>query len=256
MNFVPKKDEIVGTVNAFLAPRTLFILSHMRSNSTLISHFLGSHPDIAGYRELHLSYRSWSDIMRMRYRLRAEASHAKPIFLLDKILHNNLYVSPTHLRSKNAWFLITLRQPERTIKSIVAMATKNGNARYDTLEKSAAYYSARLKCLVDMAEHIPRGQALFLPSDAIVSDTERTLSKLQAWLDLSAPLSSEYRIFEHTGKRFGGDPSKNIGAGRVIQTNAHAYDNITVPANILADLIDQHERACEVLAARCRGRGV
>ena len=32
----------------------IFLLSHMRANTSLISHILGSHPQISGYYEMHL----------------------------------------------------------------------------------------------------------------------------------------------------------------------------------------------------------
>jgi LPS sulfotransferase NodH len=34
------------------------ILSHMRSGSTLLAHLLASHPEIIGYGETHIRYRS------------------------------------------------------------------------------------------------------------------------------------------------------------------------------------------------------
>ena len=36
----------------------LFLLSHMRSYSSLMSHLLGSSPQIDGYGEMHLRYRT------------------------------------------------------------------------------------------------------------------------------------------------------------------------------------------------------
>jgi hypothetical protein len=52
-------------VASLLAPRkSLFVLGHMRSYSSLLCHILGSHPQIDGYCETHIKYRTRFDLLR------------------------------------------------------------------------------------------------------------------------------------------------------------------------------------------------
>jgi hypothetical protein len=51
---------------AFSRTQYLFVISHMRSRSSLLSHILGSHPQVIGYSELHQSYQRWSDLLWRR----------------------------------------------------------------------------------------------------------------------------------------------------------------------------------------------
>jgi hypothetical protein len=50
--------------------KTLFLLGHMRSYSSVLSHILGSHPQISGYCETHTKYRTWVDLWKLRWRVR------------------------------------------------------------------------------------------------------------------------------------------------------------------------------------------
>lgn len=243
-------QDIRGLYHAMRAPKTLFLLSHMRSNSTLFSHILGSNSRIAGYRELHLKYRSNKDLLKLKYRLRQDASHAIPKYLHDKILHEKLTIADKFLRSENFRFIVTIREPERTIKSIVAMASKNKNLSFDTAEKASKYYMNRLDGLVRMSNVIPKKNAMFLSSEMVVSDTNATLETLSAWLQLEEPLSPKYNIFEHTGKRFGGDPSENISHGEVRHKNPDIYDKIKIPDPILESAAKKYEDTYEKIKSR------
>src|SRR3954447_7337822 len=42
----------------------------MRSYSSVLSHILGSHPQISGYCETHTKYRTWFDLWKLRRRVR------------------------------------------------------------------------------------------------------------------------------------------------------------------------------------------
>src|SRR5262245_13075611 len=54
-----REERNLRRVRSMSSP--LFVLSHMRSYSSLLSHVLGSHPEIDGYCETHLRYRSGLD---------------------------------------------------------------------------------------------------------------------------------------------------------------------------------------------------
>ena len=61
----------------------IFVLSHMRSFSSLLCHILGSHSEISGYLETHLSYIGRSDLHRLEAKVRdgvAELTRRFPIY--------------------------------------------------------------------------------------------------------------------------------------------------------------------------------
>ena len=110
----------------------IFLLSHMRANTSLMSHILGSHPQISGYYEMHLSYLTENDLIKQEQLLIDKQESNKAFknsrhFLFDKILHNDYELIlenlvpeqiPTLGYSKFR-ILISIRPPEQTIKSIV-----------------------------------------------------------------------------------------------------------------------------------------
>ena len=95
----------------------IFILSHMRSRSTLLAHILGSNPEIGGYFELHKSYLNWLDLIILRLRVQLDNKNIK--FALDKILWNRLQISEKICLKENLKIIFLLRKPEDTIKSII-----------------------------------------------------------------------------------------------------------------------------------------
>ena len=96
----------------------LFILSHMRSYSSVLSHVLGSHPEIDGYCETHLRYRFALDFLRLQWRVRRLTG--EPLsgrFVLDKILHNYSLASSV-LERPQARVIFLLRQPADVLRSL------------------------------------------------------------------------------------------------------------------------------------------
>ena len=63
---------IFSPLNIFFKPKYLFIFSHMRSRSSVLSHILGSNSQICGYSELQIPYIDKASIEKMRSLLSAE----------------------------------------------------------------------------------------------------------------------------------------------------------------------------------------
>src|SRR3569833_3463785 len=99
-------------------PRSpLFILSHMRSYSSVLSHVLGSHPQIDGYCETHLRYRFSFDLLRLKWRVRKLTGEPlRGRYVLDKILHNYA-VATAILDNPRTRGIILLRQPVDVVQS-------------------------------------------------------------------------------------------------------------------------------------------
>jgi len=228
-------------LNAFCKTRYLFIISHMRSRSSLLSHILGSNPEILGYSELHRSYWGRLSLLKMRAILHAESGASlKDKYLLDKILHNHV-ISKKALKIANPRFIYLLRRPHNTIKSIVNMGKRTELKKYRDPSAATDYYCKRLKFIEEQYRRI-RADHFLIESHDIVERTGNVLSSLQGWLDLDAPLSRSYRIFRNTGNPGFGDRSSNILSGKIRKTRGHP--DIHIPS----DCTRRAERAYR----RCR----
>jgi hypothetical protein len=223
----------------------IFLLSHMRAYTSLIGHILGSHPEIDGYYEMHLSYASADDLARQAC---AYATHAafKPgsRYLFDKLLHNDHAFAPEGLGDAELSVLLTLRPPEPTLASIIGLfARKPADDPYATPAGAAAYYVARLAALVDFARRHPGGY-LYFDAPLVRTDTPRLLAALGTRLGLATPLAETYRIFAKTGVVGAGDSSPAIAAGRVLRTPTvypeHALDAATL-AQVERAYVDARE---------------
>jgi len=98
----------------------IFLLSHMRAFTSLAGHILGSHPQINGYYEMHISYEDASALdKQLEVFLESDALKENSRYLFDKLLHNDYSLKPERLGLADTKILISLLEPEHTIKSIV-----------------------------------------------------------------------------------------------------------------------------------------
>jgi hypothetical protein len=228
----------------------LFILSHMRSYSSLLAHVLGSHPEIDGYCETHLRYHSRLDVLRLQWRVRKLTG--EPLngrYVLDKILHNYA-ISAGILDNPRMRAVLLLRDPEEVIQSILHMGTHLDPVDRNTnLEQVGNYYATRLQRLADLARKLGR-RAAFVESEALLNHTDATLEFLRDYLELHDPLQRRYRSFAKTGKPGYGDPSPAIRSGEIgIQKEQHA--RFAVPASLIAKLANAHAACLEVCNRQC-----
>lgn len=231
--------------------RYLFILSHMRSYSSLLSHILGSHPDVKGYVETHRSYSTDADL----HSLEASVADDPQVpwdgrYVLDKILHGHAEVDEAILGRDDVDAIFLVREPEHAVRSIVAMGFERKNLDWKSdPRKAAEYYRRRLGQLVDMAADKPH-RSVFLEADRLIDDTEVVLARLTRFLGLASPLRSKYDTFELTGKRRYGDPGKYIKTG-VVVAEREDYGDIEVPEPVMRKALAAFAEAREMLSSRC-----
>ena len=212
--------------------RNLFILSHMRSRSSVLSHVLGSNPEICGYRELQFSYLSKLSLIKMRAELSYDLqSSLKDKYLLDKVLHNYLKISQNILDSEDTKVLFLLREPKSTIQSITNLATLTGRTTYKDPEVAVSYYCDRLSGLKDFAKRL-RHKYFFIESNDLIDKTDSVLASMSQWLALETPLNKEYSKFDKTGQHRHGDPSQNINAGVIKSTKG--YPDTVIDSSLLS----------------------
>ncbi|MBE0622997.1 MAG: hypothetical protein IH605_20605 [Burkholderiales bacterium] len=190
----------------------IFLIGHMRSLSTLLSHQIGSSPEVAGYIEAHQKYRTRLDLIELAHKIDQAGGHAPGgRFLFDKILHP-LEMRDAVLRRKDLKVILMVREPEATIRSIV----KISSGGHRTIDEAADYYELRLKQLREILDR-RRGRALYLESEALLDDSAGTLARITEYLGLSIPLTETYEQFPMTGTAKYGDPSSWISRGTIVR---------------------------------------
>ena len=234
--------------------RYLFILSHMRSYSSLLCHILHTNPDVAGYVELHQPYRTGLDLWNLQIKVaHINQNRLEGRYVLDKLLHNHADVSDEVLRRDDLYTVFSIREPEQTIKSTIAMVQRKKQPEKDWKSnptKVANYYVRRLERLTEMAAKKPE-RSLFMDADRLIDQSEDVLAAMTTFLGLKEPLRSEYEVFDYTGKPKFGDPGKFITSGSIVKERAE-YADIEIPEEDLLKAKQAYQDARTSLAASCQ----
>lgn len=211
----------------------IFLLSHMRAYTSLAGHILGSHPQINGYYEMHLSYTEPSALNRQLEAFQAnDTLKANSRYLFDKLLHNDYRLEPEKLGAANIKLLIALLEPAHAIKSIVDLfARKEVADLYASPVEAARYYVARVQTLAEFSRST-RCPYYYFDAELLPRAPERLLPTLTDWLELDSPLSERYQIFSQTGQARKGDSSERIRSG-VIDRTPRDYAHVAIPLEVL-----------------------
>jgi hypothetical protein len=211
----------------------IFLLSHMRAFTSLAGHILGSHPQINGYYEMHISYEDAAALDRQLEMFRqGDVLKANSRYLFDKLLHNDYVLKPERLGLAELKILVSLAEPEHTIRSIVHLfAQKPDPDLYASPVEAAHYYVARVKALADFCRTADQGYCYF-DAELLQAAPERLLPRLTDWLELGSPLSERYEVFSQTGKARRGDTSERVRSGRIDRTRVD-YSHIEIPEGAL-----------------------
>ena len=232
--------------------KTLFLLGHMRSYSSVLSHILGSHPQISGYCETHTKYRTYFDLWKLRRRVRKLTG--EPLqgdYVLDKVLHD-YPIARGILNSNSTRAVVLIRRPRETVHSIIEMGlTHSSVAWHRNLDLVAGYYETRLAGLLRLTQAL-RGRVVFLEAEALLANTRAVLDQLGVFLQLQSPLQTEYRRFAHTGEAGFGDPSKAIAAGQfTTQTAREDRTAVSLPRPLASRLQIAHDFWCAAIRQAC-----
>ncbi len=232
--------------------RHVLVVGHMRSNTTVLSYILGSHPQIAGGAEVHQAYRGALDLCTLRCRLlRTHRAKASAQCFLDKVLHDRYDLRDDILQRDDVRVLFLLRRPEQTLRSIIAMSRQPGEpAWYADPARVADYYTRRMATMARVAERMGAWSAgartRLLEAEDFVARPEPALASLTGWLGLTTPLSTRYEVFGFTGRQGAGDRSRNIHSGTVVKAKTD-YSDIELPAHLIAQAHAAHANCLETL---------
>ena len=193
----------------------VFLLGHMRSGSTLLSHILASHCDFVGAGETHLNYHAPTDLPNLIPRTcqLLRKIRLPGTYIVDQI--NHPCVSDDVLRSPSLHkCIILLREPKATLKSLIATFTWEPATALECYVGRLAQISNYGRILGD--------RAMLVEYEDLVDRTHETLLGLTQFFGLSAPFLANYATHTATGKV--GDPSNNIATGRIMRTRAHEIE--------------------------------
>jgi hypothetical protein len=210
----------------------------MRSRTSLLSHILGSNQEICGHHELHIKYRSYKDVLGLKYSLIDEPNYISSSYLFDKILHNHLDISQNFIFKYKPKLIITIRRPAETINSIINMNIKTRQSY--TTQEVVKYYVNRLAYLANFSESHSNNY-YFFESDSLIKNTKFVLEDISRYLSLSSPLNEEYNIFRGTGDPGKGDISDHIKSGKIIsiKNNSELFSH-----EIVTDDLNTHYDKC------------
>ncbi len=207
----------------------IFLLSHMRAFTSLAGHILGSHPAINGYFEMHISYDDATALDKQLDVLQAsETIKDNSHYLFDKLLHNDYQLKHEQLVRTDIKILVSLLEPEQTIKSIVDLFTqKQTQELYASPVEATNYYIERVETLAEFCKSVNQ-RYYYYDAELFQAAPDRLLARLSSWLELDTPLSERYQIFSQTGNARKGDSSKRIQSGKIDKTKTD-YSHISVP---------------------------
>lgn len=219
--------------------RPLFLLSHMRSYSSLLCHILNTNPDIDGYGELEISYRSPIDLISMRYGVALSTrERLAGQYVLDKLLHRRFELADAIVQLPTAKFMLSIREPEASVRSIVAMGRQRSAKDWKAdPQRAAQHYTRRIDDLCAFVER--RSDVLAFPADAVTTHPETFLAGLTEWLDLDEPLRPQYRTGRQTGTAGFGDTSAQISSG-TINVDRPKHD-VELPPDLVDEIWAKYE---------------
>lgn len=244
--------SLIGSLAAnptlVLRHRNIFLLSHMRANTSLFGHLIGSHPLVEGYYEMHIGYYSWRSLWRQK--LRHFASHqAKPgaRYMFDKVLHDGHHVAPALLQRPTSRCIFMLREPEQSIRSLIVLyRERNPQQPEATAEGATAYYIQRAQTLSSLSSTL-QGRCFYLDAECLVDRPDPTLAELSRWLEFDLPIPSAYDTFAKTGRGNAGDHSQRLKSGRIHRSRSD-YSAIEIEPELIASAHQAYQHHRDILA--------
>ncbi|HBE60153.1 MAG TPA: sulfotransferase family protein [Cyanobacteria bacterium UBA11149] len=210
--------------------KILFILSHMRSGSSLLTHLLTTNPEIIGFGEAHIEYQSQQELKKLILKVYRDTRQLRMNhkYVLDKLLHDKKLIDETMLFSEQIRAIFLIREQKKALASILKLKPHwNEN-------QAIEYYSTRLATLEKYAKLINnKKRSLFITHEQILDNTQSVFQTMQDFLEVKQPFSEEYQVLSMTGTRGIGDSSENIKAGRIVRQHK------TSETSISSELIEQ-----------------
>ena len=149
----------------------LMLIGHMRCGSTLLSHILQQNPQILGWGERHMIYRTQAavDYIVRSTALEAGVWRLRNQIVFDKVVNEMFSIEPQLLTAPNTRALFLLREPEPTLSSILRVL---GETEEWTRDDAFAHYRTRMEQMQTFAKTMddPR-RATVITHDQLLHQT-------------------------------------------------------------------------------------
>lgn len=195
----------------------IFIVGHMRSGSTLLSHILISSKEVYGTGETNRVYHNIEDLKKLSLmnRVYDPTKIFSGKFFLDQINHNHMLPDIDSLSSFDIKFIFLYREPHDTITSILNLSRDFYEDKWSQ-QMAEDYYISRLDHMKNILKiQVQKSNFILLSYDELVNQSDQSLYGISQFLELENVLKSTYKRFAFTGKR--GDPSKKIHSGDIVR---------------------------------------
>jgi hypothetical protein len=217
--------EVLKAPNLLSTRKHLFLLSHMRANTSLIGHLLGDHEQISGYYEMHIGYYSWKSFIRQKLMYAtAHQSERLSEVMFDKILHNDHEMSDYTLNARESLFLISIREPVSAVKSAVSQFRKTlPEHEFTSVDTTVDYYLNRLTQLQAYSD-VLKGKYFYYDAEDVVGNPNELLPKLSRFIGLKTDIVSTFKPKALTGVGAAGDHSGNLLKGEIVKKKSDYSD--------------------------------
>lgn len=235
--------------------KLIFIFGHMRSGSSLLCNILTSHREILGYGETHIQYASELDFKKLVFKIYCKTQKISNFadlkelrmnhkYILDKALHNKIFLDENLLKSEKIYSIFIIREPERTIASILDLKP------HWSEDKALTYYLKRLSTLERYGKLINnKERSLLITYDQLLNQTDLVFNALKKVLGTESEFSEEYKVTNKTGRAGIGDFKENIKAGRIVRNPRKLEQKITL--TLIGEGIKQFENCTSTLSEYC-----
>jgi len=112
--------------------------------------------------------------------------------------------------------IFLIREPRSALSSMLNYSIKRNKPM--SQKEIASFYIERLNYIAQLAPYLPNNNWTYLLYEDLINSIEKTLTKLSAFLKISKPLTSNYKIQKYT--QVWGDTSNNIKKGAVFNTQS------------------------------------
>jgi hypothetical protein len=230
------------------AYKILFVLSHMRSGSSLLAHILISNSEeVIGYGETHITYSSEADFKQLIFKVyrKTQALNMEHKYILDKVLFKNKFVNENLLLAEQVYVIFLIREAAKSLSSLLALKP------HWTEEQALHYYCERLATLEKYAKLINnKKRSFFITYDLLLQNTNLVFDTFKNFLDTENTFSEEYRILKTTGMRGIGDWQGNIKAGRIVRDPRNSEHKISQDS--IEKAREYFARCSQTLSEYCR----
>ena len=202
-----------------LFPRAkfVFIISTMRSGSSLLQHLLLQDWKFIAHGETHITYSTMEDLKKLMFKV-FYAEHCfflKNKIIVEKCVHNEYIKTSEVLNSHNIKIIFLVREPKSVITSLYYA---KGFAYSNSIDEASNYYKKRLEFMINLALSLKNPKNCHLVTyENLVSNTKEALNDLSKFLNLKYVLSETYPKQRWTKVAGKGDISENIIVGEILK---------------------------------------